>query len=178
MNSFIYDHDDHIENFKTVTTKLYELPADFSLSNGWTRRELLIHLNSWDQEFVKLTKKALNGELKNFFFKFERLTVDERAILEPEFLFEHQEMDLEFTKWNDYKLEEQKEKTFKEVEELFKDTREKVIDLFEELAEKEKGNKFTSQILSLWIHDREHLEKGGVEITIVGKNEVRSKKVY
>ena len=67
MNSFIYDHDDHIKNFKAVTIKLYELPADFSLPNGWTRRELLIHLNSWDQEFVKLTKKALNGELKGHF---------------------------------------------------------------------------------------------------------------
>jgi hypothetical protein len=169
MNSITYEHSDHIENFKAVTAKIYELPADFSLPNGWTRRELLIHLNGWDQEFVKLTQKAINEELKNFFFKFEGLTAEERTILEKEFLFEHQEMDLEYTKWNDYKLEKMKEKTVEEVEELFKNTREKIIALFEELAEKQKENKLTAQILSLWTHDREHLEKGGVEVKIVGK---------
>ena len=178
MNSYIYDLNDHIENVRTVTAKLYDLSEDFSLPNGWTKRELLIHLNCWDQEFVKLTKKALNGELKNFFFKFEGLTADERAILEKEFLFEHQEMDLEYTKWNDNKLEEKKEKTLDEVEALFRKTRVKAISLFEELAEKEKGNKLTSQILSLWMHDWEHLEKGGVEVKIVGKKDVNTEKVY
>jgi len=168
MNSVTYEHEDHIENIKTVTTKLDELPTDFSLPNGWTKRELLIHLNGWDQEFAKLAQKALDGGLKNFFFKFESITADERAILEKEFLFEHQEMDLDFIKWNDYKQEQMKEKTFKEVEELFKSTRKKVIALFEELAEKKKENKYTGQILSLWTHDREHLEQGGVEVKIVG----------
>ena len=172
MSTFTFDHEDHITNFKTVTAILDELPADFTLPNGWTKRELLIHLNGWDQEFFKLAEKALNSELKNFFFKFEDLTADEKIMLEKEFLFEHQKMNLEYTKWNEYKLENMKEKTFKEVEELFKNTREKVLALFEELAEKQKENKLTAQILSLWTHDREHLENGGVEITIAGKKGV------
>ena len=178
MSSFTYNLDDHIANLKTVTEMLNDLPADFTLPNGWSNKELLIHLNSWDQEFAKLTQKALNGELKNFFFKFEELTADEKAILEKEFLFEHQEMNLEYTKWNNYRLEKMKDKTFEEVEELFRNTREKVMVLFEELSEKKKEDRLTEQILSLWMHDREHLEKGGVEVKIVGKNQVSSEKVY
>ena len=178
MSTFTYDEKDHIENFNTITKKLAELPADFSLPNGWTKRELLIHLNSWDQEFIKLTKKALSGELRNYFFKFTELTAEERTILEKEFLFEHQEKNMVFTAWNDHKLEESKDKTFKEVEEQFTIDREEILTLFEELAEKQKEKKLTAQILSLWMHDREHLEKGGVEVKIVGKNEVKSEKVY
>lgn len=140
-----------IENMKKTTEFILALDESFTIPNGWKTKELLLHLWSWDDEFVKICQFKMKDSLDQCKFEF-------------------QSMEMEYSEWNDYVLDKMKDVSFKEAKEKFKDTRYKIIDLFEELikipetVEDEKSFYRTDRILDLWQHDKQHLEAGGAKI--------------
>jgi len=140
-----------IENMKKTTELILALDESFTIPNGWKTKELLLHLWSWDDEFVKICQFKMKDSLDQCKFEF-------------------QSMEMEYSEWNDYVLDKMKDVSFKEAKEKFKETRYKIIDLFEELikipetVEDEKSFYHTDRILDLWQHDKQHLEAGGAKI--------------
>ena len=140
-----------IENMKKTTEFILALDESFTIPNGWKTKELLLHLWSWDDEFVKICQFKMKDSLDQCKFEF-------------------QSMEMEYSEWNDYVLDKMKDVSFKEAKEKFKETRYKIIDLFEELikipetVEDEKSFYHTDRILDLWQHDKQHLEAGGAKI--------------
>lgn len=141
----------HLENTRKITKIILSLDESLELPNGWKLRELLLHLYSWDDQMINGCKAKLDG------------TCDE-------FKFDHQEKDLKVEKWNDLKIEEKKDLSFTEVKKLFKETREKVIGLFDkiisqpETIEDEKSFFRNENLVTLWMHDKQHLEQAGQKI--------------
>jgi len=140
-----------IENMKKTTEFILALDESFTIPNGWKTKELLLHLWSWDDEFVRICQFKMKDSLDQCKFEF-------------------QSMEMEYSEWNDYVLDKMKDISFKEAKEKFKETRYKIIDLFEELikipetVEDEKSFYRTDRILDLWQHDKQHLEAGGAKI--------------
>lgn len=140
-----------IQNMKKTTEFILALDESFTIPNGWKTKELLLHLWSWDDEFVRICQFKLKDSLDQCKFEF-------------------QSMEMEYSEWNDYVLDKMKDVSFKEAKEKFKDTRYKIIDLFEELikipetVKDEKSFYRTDRILDLWQHDKQHLEAGGAKI--------------
>ncbi|MCG3254117.1 MAG: hypothetical protein KAX09_09725 [Candidatus Heimdallarchaeota archaeon] len=140
-----------IENMKKTTEFILALDESFTIPNGWKTKELLLHLWSWDDEFVKICQFKMKDSLDQCKFEF-------------------QSMEMEYSEWNDYVLDKMKDVSFKEAKEKFKETRYKVLSIFEELiklpetVEDEKSFLRTDRILDLWQHDKQHLEAGGAKI--------------
>jgi hypothetical protein len=143
--------DQKIDNMKKTTEFLLTLDESFTLPNGWKTKDLLLHLWSWDDEFVRICQFKLKDSLDQCKFEF-------------------QSMEMEYSEWNDYVLEKMKDTSFKEAKEKFKETRYKILDLFVELikvpetVKDEKSFYRTDRILDLWQHDKQHLEAGGAKI--------------
>ncbi len=141
----------HLENTKKITKIILSLDDSFKLPNGWTRKELMIHLWSWDDQMLKGCQAKLDGKCEDF-------------------KFDHQLKDIDYSKWNDTVLAEKKNLTFEESKKLFKETREKTIKMFEKLISQpetiaDEKNMFRNEnVVSLWMHDKQHLENGGIKI--------------
>ena len=140
-----------IENMKKTTEFILALDESFILPNGWKTRDLFLHLWSWDDEFVRICQFKMKDSLDQCKFEF-------------------QSMEMKYSEWNDYVLDKMKDITFKEAKVKFKETRYKVLSIFEELiklpetVEDEKSFLRTDRILDLWQHDKQHLEAGGAKI--------------
>ena len=140
----------HIEKTREISKYILSLEDSFELPNGWRLKELLLHLWSWDDQMIKGCNAKLEGKCDDF-------------------KFEHQENDIKMEKWNDMKIEEKQNMSLDEVKKLFEKTREKNIKMMEKvLAEPEtiddEKNFFRKEnIVTLWMHDKYHLEKGGLE---------------
>ena len=142
--------DEKIENLKKTTDLVNSLPDDFTLKNGWTTKELAIHLWSWDNELMKLCEDKINDQCDDF-------------------QFDHDIQGMDYSKWNDYILGEKGDMSLKEARALFKKNRVKLIETFEKLVsipEKydEKNFRNSARIMDIWQHDKMHLEAGGLQI--------------
>ena len=141
----------HIENTRKITEMILSLDNSFELPNGWTLKELLIHLWSWDDQMIKGCNAKLEGKCDDF-------------------KFDHQEKGMDFNEWNDMIISDKKKLSLKEVRNLFKETREKTIATFEkvisepETIEDEKNFLRKENVATLWMHDKHHLEKGGLKV--------------
>ncbi|MFW9924033.1 MAG: hypothetical protein ACFFDW_12175 [Candidatus Thorarchaeota archaeon] len=146
-----YTPKQHLENTKKITKIILSLDDSFKLPNGWTRKELMIHLWSWDDQMLKGCQAKLDGTCESF-------------------KFDHQLKGVDYSKWNDMILEEKKNLTFKESKKLFEDTRKKTIAIFEKIISQpetiadEKSTFRNENIVSLWMHDKQHLQNAGMKI--------------
>ena len=145
---------DKITNLKLSTDTLLTLPDYFELENGWKRKELLLHLWTWDVEYIRLCKKKIAKKLKGFKFEYE-------------------ELGMSYTAWNEHIMETHRNLSEEEIEKRFIKDREKLVALFEKLKDTPeikvpKNEYLTTQILNLWTHDKMHLEAGGVAIHFKG----------
>ena len=140
-----------MKNTKKITELILDLPESFSLSNGWGLKKLLLHLWSWDDEFIKICEGKMNDALDQCEFEFKKMNMD-------------------YVEWNDYVLEKMSNLTLDEAKKKYKETRYKIITLFEKLiefpetVEDEESFYRTDRILDLWQHDKQHLEAGGIKI--------------
>ncbi|MGC9778850.1 MAG: hypothetical protein HZR80_06365 [Candidatus Heimdallarchaeota archaeon] len=138
-------------NTKKITELILDLPVSFSLPNGWGLKELLLHLWSWDDEFTKICEGKMNDSLDQCEFEFKKMNMD-------------------YVEWNDYVLEKMSNLTLDEARQKYKETRYKIITLYEKLikfpetVEDEKSFYRTDRILDLWQHDKQHLKAGGIKI--------------
>jgi len=141
---------DKITIIKKLTDVLLKLPDSFSLDNGWNKRDLLLHLWTWDMEYIRLCTSKLANKLKKFLFEYETLNMT-------------------YSSWNDYNIEKHYELDFEEIKTRFQESRGKLIILFENLInipeiEATKECFLTKRILDMYQHDKMHLEAGGVAI--------------
>ncbi|MHA1307162.1 MAG: hypothetical protein ACTSQN_07700 [Candidatus Heimdallarchaeota archaeon] len=141
-------------NLEKTTEAILNLDDSFKLPNGWDRRDLILHLWSWDDEMTKLCAEKLEGKCAEFKFGYEELGID-------------------FNEWNDQALEKKKDLAYEEVKELFTTTRKKLLALYKKLMPlpkneelDEKSFKRLANIMTLWKHDKTHLEKGGITLDI------------
>ncbi|NHK31351.1 MAG: hypothetical protein FK730_08370 [Asgard group archaeon] len=141
----------HLENIRKITKIILSQDEKLELPNGWKLRELLIHLWSWDDQMIKGCEAKLADKC-------------------DEFKFDHQEKEMKYNEWNDIILEENKDMSLADVKKLFKETREKTINLYEkiisqpETIEDEKSFFRNEKIAILWMHDKQHLEQAGQKI--------------
>jgi hypothetical protein len=141
----------HLENTRKITDLILSLEEDFELPNGWKLRELILHLWSWDDQIINGCEAKLEGKC-------------------DEFKFDHQTREMKFDKWNDVILEENKDISLDEAKEMFKKSRERVLSLFyalinqPETIDDVKSFFRNENIVTLWMHDKDHLEKAGLEI--------------
>lgn len=141
----------HLEKTKKITKIILSLDDSFKSPNGWTRKELMIHLWSWDDQMLKGCQAKL-------------------ADKSEEFKFDHQLKGIDYTKWNDLVIAEKKNLSFNETKKLFKETREKTLAMFEKIISQpetitDEKNMFRNEnVVTLWMHDKEHLEKGGIKV--------------
>jgi len=141
----------HIENTRKITKLILTLDENIELPNGWKLRELLLHLWSWDDQMIKGCNAKLEGKCDDF-------------------KFDHQEKGIKFDEWNDMILEQKKNLSLADSKKLFKETREKTINIFEkvisepETIEDEKNFFRKENVATLWMHDKHHLELAGLKI--------------
>jgi len=141
----------NIENTRKITKLILTLDENIELPNGWKLRELLLHLWSWDDQMIKGCNAKLEGKCDDF-------------------KFDHQEKGIKFDEWNDMILEQKKNLSLADSKKLFKETREKTINIFEkvisepETIEDEKNFFRKENVATLWMHDKHHLELAGLKI--------------
>ena len=99
-------------NMKKTTEFLLALDESFTLPNGWKTKELLLHLWSWDDEFVRICQNKMKDDLDQCKFEF-------------------QSMEMDYSEWNDFVLDKMKDLNFSEAQKKFKETRSKVLSIFE-----------------------------------------------
>ncbi|NHJ06269.1 MAG: hypothetical protein EAX90_15690 [Candidatus Heimdallarchaeota archaeon] len=141
----------HLENTRKITKLILSLDENIELPNGWKLRELLLHLWSWDDQMIRGCNAKLAGKCDDF-------------------KFDHQEKGIKFDEWNDMILEEKKNLSLVESKKLFKETREKTINIFEKIISEpetieDEENFFRKEnVATLWMHDKHHLELAGLKI--------------
>ncbi|HUT82130.1 MAG TPA: hypothetical protein VMZ29_13090 [Candidatus Bathyarchaeia archaeon] len=141
----------HLENTRKITDLILSLDESFELPNGWKLKELMIHLWSWDDQMIKGCQSKLDNTCADF-------------------KFDHQQKGISYDEWNDLILTEKKKMSFKESKELFNETRKQSIAMFEkiisqpETIDDEKNFLRNENVATLWMHDKHHLEKGGLKI--------------
>ncbi|MHA2358003.1 MAG: hypothetical protein ACXABK_04460 [Candidatus Heimdallarchaeaceae archaeon] len=132
-----------IEKLK-ITTKLFlDLPDDMKLPNGWSKRELGIHLRGWDDELIKIAEHLKKGKA----FIWEEFCPEEADVYNARF------------------LEQSKGISKEEVLSGFEKTRSVIIKVYEDLLD----NYFDEEkkhlaYFSLWWHDVHHLKDAGVNV--------------
>ena len=134
-----------LTNYRKTTELILNLPEDLKLpNNGWSKKDLLIHLWVWDREFIAVMKGALEGK---------PVVWDER-FKDEDYL----------NRWNDEQIAAHRDKTLDEILRVFKEAREEVIALYETLL-KHTLTEEQKTLFTLWQHDVHHLKQAGVEIT-------------
>ena len=71
-----------IEKLKTTTKLFLDLPDDTELPNGWSKRELGIHLKGWDEELIKIAEHLKKGKA----FIWEEFCPEEADVYNSRFL--------------------------------------------------------------------------------------------
>ncbi|MHA1221433.1 MAG: hypothetical protein ACTSQB_06845 [Candidatus Heimdallarchaeota archaeon] len=142
-----------ISYLEILTEKLLSLPESFSLPNGWKLRELYIHLWSWDDAVTKACEAKMADKLADF-------------------TFDHTKLGLTFSEWNDKIIADNSGLTLSDAKEIFTTTRKAIIDIYKKLItlpetiEDEKSFIHTDNLLSLFNHDKHHLEQACLEIDL------------
>jgi hypothetical protein len=138
-----------VEALKSSTDRILNLPHNWQASNGWGLKELFIHLQAWDEEYLGVLKGCLSGE--SYLPKFCRF---------PNYKREDQMVFVNL--WNDQILNERKSLSLESVKEEFFQTRQKVLKEFSMLWTDKNGlrHSFAIQIDDLSTHDIEHVSKG------------------
>jgi len=144
---------DHLEKLRAITQLLLSLDATTVFPNGWTLRELYIHLWSWDDQMIKGCRAKFAGKWS-------------------EFKFDHQVKGISYEKWNDLILEEKQALSLAEARSLFQTTRTEAIAIYEkvisepETIDDEKNFFRKEHVATLWQHDKHHLEQGNIPVNL------------
>jgi len=138
-----------IAKIKITTEAILSLPESFFFPNGWSQRQLLIHLWSWDDQFLELCHTTKKSARKKF-------------------VYAHDGEKLPYEKWNDVIIEKFDDMSYEEAREIFEETRIDLIKSFEKFAKliMKEGNEgkydYIEKLMDLWVHDKLHLESGGI----------------
>lgn len=134
---------------KNSTERILNLNTDWSASNGWDLKELMIHLQAWDEEYLNILKGQILRE--SYIPRFCRSSDYKR------------EKQMKFVnRWNNQILNEKKHLSFETIRKQFIQTRQRVFREFGELWSDNEGllHPFALQIDDLSAHDAKHIAKG------------------
>ncbi len=95
-----------IDALKISTEKILNLHPDWCASNGWDLKELMIHLQAWDEEYLNILKGQRQGE--SYILEFSRFSDYKR---EDQVKF--------INRWNNQIINEKKHLSVKVVREQF-----------------------------------------------------------
>ncbi len=130
------------DKLKTTTEMLNSLENDVKLPNGWGKRDLLLHLSGWDDEFIKFSEEM-------------RKNVQFYAFYEEDGEAKNQQF-----------FEETRELNLTEAIEKFNKIRQKLFEVYEEIIEKyPQDNKEFVGFFSIWWHDAHHLKQAGIDVS-------------
>jgi hypothetical protein len=133
-----------IEKLETSTKMFLDLPNETNLPNGWGKRELAIHLFSWDSALVEFADNLRKGK-----------TFDWKEI-HPE--------DLDLNEVNKGHLVENEDLTFEEAIEAFTDTRMELIATYVDIVNSHfQDEKSFTDYFTMWMHDEHHLKQAGID---------------
>ena len=133
----------NIEKLEKTTKMFLDLPNDLKLPNGWGKRELAIHLLSWDSEMVDYADNLRKGNS----FDWNEIHPEE----------------LNLNETNKGHLVENEDLTFDEAIEVFTNTRMELIATYVDIVNNHYQNeKSFADYFSMWMHDVQHLQKAGI----------------
>lgn len=137
-----------IDALRSSTDKILGLQPNWQASNGWVLKELFIHLQAWDEEYLGILKGCLSGD--SYLPKFCRF---------PDYKREDQMVFVNL--WNDQILNERKSLSIESVREEFIRTRQYVLREFSALWSDANGlqHPIASHIDDLSSHDIENISK-------------------
>ena len=131
-----------IAKLKITTDVLNDLTVDTVLPNGWTKRELLIHLSGWDDEFIQFADEMRKQKAFYAFYEEDGETKNQQF------------------------FEDNKDLGYEEVNIKFQKLRKKLIDVYQEIVEKyPQENKEFLGFFSIWWHDIHHLKQAGIDVS-------------
>lgn len=131
-----------INKLKLTTDKLSGLSEDTKLPNGWGKRELLIHLSGWDEEFIGFAKEMRKKVIFYAFYEEDGETKNQQF------------------------LEDSKDLDLNEANERFSKLRKELIDVYKEIINKyPQDNREFLGFFSIWWHDVHHLKQAGLEVS-------------
>jgi len=130
-----------IDKFQETTKLITKLHDDIIFPNGWTLREISIHLQGWDEEFIKFAEKIKQGE--------------------PYYAFYSGKHD----RYNQTFFDKNHHLSLNQAKRSFIETREKMFVVYEDIIENylQDDNKMLG-FFSLWWHDAHHLKQAGVDV--------------
>ncbi|MHA1198751.1 MAG: hypothetical protein ACTSQF_05290 [Candidatus Heimdallarchaeaceae archaeon] len=142
MDNIIETAERWIKKLTLTTDMLNELSEDTKLPNGWGKRELLIHLSGWDEEFIGFASEMRK---KVIFYAFYEEEVETK---------------------NQQFIENNKELDFDEVNERFNKFREELTNVYKEILNQyPQDNREFMSFFSIWWHDLHHLKQAGLDIS-------------
>ena len=131
-----------IEKLRITTDMLLKLDNNMKLPNDWGKRELLIHLSGWDEEFINFASEMRK---KTEFYPFYE---EEGEKKNQQFFQENQDLDLVLSV------------------ERFETLRNDLISVYEEILDQyPQENKEFVGFFSIWWHDAHHLKQAGCDIS-------------
>ena len=131
-----------IDKLRLTTNLILHLANDTKLPNGWGKRELLIHLTGWDEEFINFSEKMRQQVM---FYEFYEDKGEEKN---QQFLRDNEHLDLDSALLK------------------FKKLREKLISVYEEiLIDYPQDNEEFLGFFSIWWHDLHHLKQTGIDVS-------------
>jgi len=132
-----------IKKLETTTKIFLDLPNKTKLPNGWGKRELAIHLFSWDSKMVEYADHLRKGN--TFVWK------------------EFHPEELDINEMNKGHLVENEDLTFDESIEVFTDTRLELIATYVDIVNNNfQDEKSFTDYFTIWLHDIHHLKQAGV----------------
>ena len=133
-----------LSKLEITTKKVLDLPNDTKLPNDWGKRELAIHLFSWDSELVEFADKLRKGG-----------TFDWNEV-HPE--------DMDINETNKGHMIDNEDLSFTEAVEVFADTRMELISTYEDLVNNYyQDEKSFTDYFTMWMHDVHHLKQAGID---------------
>ena len=133
----------NIEKLEKTTKMFLDLPNDLKLPNGWGKRELAIHLFSWDSAMVEYADHLRQGNtfVWNEFLP-EELNLDE---VNKRYLVENEDLTLD------------------EALEIFTNTRLELIATYVDIVNNHfQEEKSFTDYFTMWMHDVQHLKQAGI----------------
>ena len=142
MDNIIETAERWTKKLKLTTDMLNGLSEDTELPNGWGKRELLIHLSGWDEEFIGFASEMRKKVIFYAFYEEDGETKNQQ------FLMNNKDLDL------------------KAVDERFNKFRKELSDVYEEIINQypQDNREFMSFVI-IWWHDIHHLKQAGLDIS-------------
>ncbi|OLS19095.1 MAG: hypothetical protein HeimC2_42840 [Candidatus Heimdallarchaeota archaeon LC_2] len=159
----------HITKTEEITELILNLSDTIVFPNSWRLKDLLIHLHVVDLEWIDQIKHLLDKKIRiNLagwaITEFYKLPEAEQKGFDKKCLFSWAKMNLNYNEWTDQIIEKYQKYNLDEMKKKFRQGRNELLAHFNRISNAiDDHEKLSENILSLWYHDKGHLQKGNIE---------------